>query len=142
VTLHGVELRRSRTIAPPISAGGRRPPRRRRRAVSHSACWRCRPPCGRPLNGAPLRSAPWKSKDVFSLRFWLPASIHHPGPPPQPLAPLRYGQGSEHFSSSSRCAPTKSVRDAGLPRRPRALVSLLTPETAKKRGRAKGQATS
>ena len=64
-------------------------------------------------NSAALRTV--EEQDVFSLRFWLPASIHHPWPPPQPLAPLRYGQGSEHFSSSSRCAPTKTARPKGCP---------------------------
>jgi len=88
--------------------------------------------CG--VHRTELRCAPHPERAFdFLSHIWLPAILHHPCPPPQPLAPLRYGRGSEHFSSRTRCAPTKSARDKGLPRRPRALLSLLTPDDGDKK---------
>ena len=90
-------------------------------------------------NSAALRTA----KDIdFLSHIWLPAILHHPGPPPQPRAPLRYGRRLRTLFVPYSLRSHENCPAEGLPRRPRALTSLLTPETAKKRGRAKGQATS
>ena len=107
----------------------RRPPEQLRAPASGATCG---------VHRIELRFAPHreKSTDVFSLRFWLPASIHHPCPPPQPLAPLRYGRWLRTLFVARSLRSHENCRAVGLRRRPRALASLLTPETAKKRGRA------
>ena len=127
--------------SPPMFTGWRWPRRRRRPTVSHPACRRCRPPAVSPEpSSAALRTVAGQRRFFTAVL----AAGEHSSPVTAASTPrsaalrprLRTLFVEQSLRSHENC-PAE-----GLPRRPRALTSLLTPETAKKRGRAKGQATS